>query len=158
MANGNMQGSGMMAANPQTNPQANQMPTEQNNSMPIVDGNQFQQAVANLSAESSAVLEQHLTPPVKKAMAELLGSEVIGVLKDFGPTEPTINIPVSIVSQTYPAKTIEESIEMMGQDFASKASSNMDNQQVSNQQGLGSSPAMMTEEQNNVPPAKPIMA
>jgi len=154
MANGNMQGAGMMASNPQEN----RMPMEESVGGSIVDGGRFQQAVSNLSDESSTILEQHLTPPVKKAMAELFGPEVVGVLKDFGPTEPTINIPVSIVSQTYPAKTIEESIEMMGQDFASKASSNMDNQQVSNQQGLGSSPAMMTEEQNNVPPAKPIMA
>ncbi len=154
MANGNMQGAGMMASNPQEN----RMPMEESVGGSIVDGGRFQQAVSNLSDESSTILEQHLTPPVKKAMAELFGPEVVGVLKDFGPTEPTINIPVSIVSQTYPAKTIEESIEMMGQDFASKASSSMNNQQVSNQQGLGSSPAMMTEEQNNVPPAKPIMA
>ncbi len=149
-----MQGAGMMASNPQEN----RMPMEESVGGSIVDGGRFQQAVSNLSDESSTILEQHLTPPVKKAMAELFGPEVVGVLKDFGPTEPTINIPVSIVSQTYPAKTIEESIEMMGQDFASKASSSMNNQQVSNQQGLGSSPAMMTEEQNNVPPAKPIMA
>lgn len=154
MANGNMQGKGMMASEPQTN----QMPMEEKSNMPIVNGNQFQQAVSNLSDESSAVLEQHLTPPVKKAMAELFGPEVIGVLKDFGPAEPTVNIPVSIVSQTYPATTIEESIEMMGQDFAGKVQSKSNNQQVSNQEGLGSSPAMMPEEQKDVPPATPMMA
>jgi len=157
MANGNMQGAGMMASNPQEN----RMPMEESVGGSIVDGGRFQQAVSNLSDESSTILEQHLTPPVKKAMAELFGPEVVGVLKDFGPTEPTINIPVSIVSQTYPAKTIEESIAMMGQDFASKAQSNPNpkgNPQVSNQNGLGSPDAIPAEETNNVPPAMPMMA
>ena len=143
MANGNMQGKGMMASEPQTN----QMPMEEKSNMPIVNGNQFQQAVSNLSDESSAVLEQHLTPPVKKAMAELFGPEVIGVLKDFGPAEPTVNIPVSIVSQTYPATTIEESIEMMGQDFASKGQQEIPGPP---QGGLGGAP--QGAPQTNVPP------
>ena len=103
MANGNMQGMGMMAP---PNPQTTKMPMQEKTNTPIVDGSQFREAVANLSAESSDVLEQHLTPRVKEAMAELFGPEVIEVLKDFGPTEPTVNIPVSVVSQAYPAKTI----------------------------------------------------
>tara|TARA_R100001443_G_scaffold78829_1_gene86061 strand:+ start:120 stop:581 length:462 start_codon:yes stop_codon:yes gene_type:complete len=145
MANGNMQGSGMMVA---PNPQTNEMPMQEKINTPIVDGNQFREAVANLSAESSVVLEQHLTPGVKKAMAELFGPEVVGVLKDIGPTEPTINIPVSVVSQAYPAKTIEESIQMMGQDFASKGQQNIPS---TPQGGLGGDP-MMDSPQTNVPP------
>ena len=145
MANGNMQGMGMMAP---PNPQTTKMPMQEKINTAIVDGSQFREAVANLSAESSDVLEQHLTPRVKEAMAELFGPEVIEVLKDFGPTEPTVNIPVSVVSQAYPAKTIEESIEMMGQDFASKGQQNIP---ASPQGGLGGEP-MMDSPQTNVPP------
>ena len=145
MANGNMQGMGMMAP---PNPQTTKMPMQEKINTAIVDGSQFREAVANLSAESSDVLEQHLTPRVKEAMAELFGPEVIEVLKDFGPTEPTVNIPVSVVSQAYPAKTIEESIEMMGQDFASKGQQNIP---TSPQGGLGGEP-MMDSPQTNVPP------
>ena len=145
MANGNMQGMGMMAP---PNPQTTKMPMQEKTNTPIVDGSQFREAVANLSAESSDVLEQHLTPRVKEAMAELFGPEVIEVLKDFGPTEPTVNIPVSVVSQAYPAKTIEESIEMMGQDFASKGQQNIP---TSPQGGMGGGP-MMDSPQTNVPP------
>ena len=103
MANGGMQGMGMMVS---PNTQTTKMPMQEKINTAIVDGSQFREAVANLSAESSDVLEQHLTPRVKEAMAELFGPEVIEVLKDFGPTEPTVNIPVSVVSQAYPAKTI----------------------------------------------------
>ena len=145
MANGGMQGMGMMVS---PNTQTTKMPMQEKINTAIVDGSQFREAVANLSAESSDVLEQHLTPRVKEAMAELFGPEVIEVLKDFGPTEPTVNIPVSVVSQAYPAKTIEESIEMMGQDFASKGQQNIP---TSPQGGLGGEP-MMDSPQTNVPP------
>lgn len=145
MANGGMQGMGMMVS---PNTQTTKMPMQEKINTAIVDGSQFREAVANLSAESSDVLEQHLTPRVKEAMAELFGPEVIEVLKDFGPTEPTVNIPVSVVSQAYPAKTIEESIEMMGQDFASKGQQNIP---TSPQGGLGREP-MMDSPQTNVPP------
>ena len=155
MANGGMQGMGMMVS---PNTQTTKMPMQEKINTAIVDGSQFREAVANLSAESSDVLEQHLTPRVKEAMAELFGPEVIEVLKDFGPTEPTVNIPVSVVSQAYPAKTIEESIEMMGQDFATKVENKRTDPQVSNPQGLGSSPTMKVEEQTNVPPSMPMMA
>ena len=120
-----------------------EMPTSVN-----VNLEQFQNAVTNLSAESMQTLDQHLTPGVKQDIGELFGSEVVGVLKDIGPTEPTINIPVSVVSQAYPAKTIEESIQMMGQDFASKGQQNIPS---TPQGGLGGDP-MMDSPQTNVPP------
>ena len=85
MANGGMQGMGMMVS---PNTQTTKMPMQEKINTAIVDGSQFREAVANLSAESSDVLEQHLTPRVKEAMAELFGPEVIDVLKAFGPTEP----------------------------------------------------------------------
>ena len=158
MANTNMQGTGMMADQMPNRASTPELSAQKKDIAPLVDGMQFQQAVSNLSAESSAVLEQHLTPPVKKAMAELFGPEVEAALKNFGPGEPTVNIPVSIVSQTYPAGTIEESIEMMGQDFATKVENKRTDPQVSNPQGLGSSPTMKVEEQTNVPPSMPMMA
>ena len=76
-----MQGMGMMVS---PNTQTTKMPMQEKINTAIVDGSQFREAVANLSAESSDVLEQHLTPRVKEAMAELFGPEVIEVLKDFG--------------------------------------------------------------------------
>ena len=63
MANGNMQGMGMMAPPAQ--------PMQEQASMPVVDMNSFQQSFSNLSDESNKVLEQHLTPPLKKVFAEL---------------------------------------------------------------------------------------
>ena len=135
---------GMMAKPEMEAKQINtEMPTSVN-----VNLEQFQNAVTNLSAESMQTLDQHLTPGVKQAIGELFGSEVVGVLKDIGPTEPTINIPVSVVSQAYPAKTIEESIQMMGQDFASKGQQDIPS---TPQGGLGGDP-MMDSPQTNVPP------
>ena len=145
MANGNMQGSGMMVP---PNPQTNEMPMQEKTNTSIVDGNQFREAVANLSDESSDVLEQHLTPGVKKAMAELFGPEVVQVLKDIGPTEATVNIPITTVIAVYPAGTVEESVQMMAQDFASKRKQDIPN---SPQGGLGGDP-MMDSPQTNVPP------
>ena len=60
MANGNMQGMGMMAPPAQ--------PMQEQASMPVVDMNSFQQSFSNLSDESNKVLEQHLTPPLKKPL------------------------------------------------------------------------------------------
>ena len=79
-------------------------------SMPVVDMNSFQQSFSNLSDESNKVLEQHLTPPLKKVFAELFGQEVVQVMKDIGPTEATVNVPVTTIVAVYPAATIEESI------------------------------------------------
>ena len=140
MANGNMQGMGMMAPPAQ--------PMQEQASMPVVDMNSFQQSFSNLSDESNKVLEQHLTQPLKKVFAELFGQEVVQVMKDIGPTEATVNVPVTTIVAVYPAATIEESIQMMGQDFASKAQQNIPN---SPQGGLGGGP-MMDSPQTNVPP------
>ena len=74
--------------------------------------------------------------------------KLLTVLKDIGPDEPTINIPISVVADAYPAQTIEESIQMMGQDFASKGQQNIP---ASPQGGLGGEP-MMDSPQTNVPP------
>ena len=144
MANGNMQGMGMMAKMPE----ADQMPKEEKASASIVNMDAFQTAVSNLSDKSSEVLEQHLTPPVKEAIVELFGKDVAVALQNFGPKEPTVNIPVSIVANAYPAQSIQESVQMMGQDFASKGQQNIPS---SPQGGLGREP-MMDSPQTNVPP------
>tara|TARA_R100000781_G_C3985469_1_gene95044 strand:+ start:28 stop:498 length:471 start_codon:yes stop_codon:yes gene_type:complete len=148
MANGNAQGAGMMTPPVVNEGAREQIPMEAQASASIVDINAFQQALANLSDESSIVLEQHLTPPVKEAMAELFGREIIGVLKDFGPTEPTVNIPVSVVISAYPSGNVEESVQMMAQDFASKGKQNIPSPP---QGGLGGDP-MMGSPPTNVPP------
>jgi hypothetical protein len=69
-------------------------------------------------------------------------------MKDIGPTEATVNVPITTIVAVYPAGTIEESIQMMGQDFASKAQQNIPN---APQGGLGGGP-MMDSPQTNVPP------
>ena len=114
----------------------------------VVNAEQFQNAVNNLSPDAMETLDQHLTPRVKEAIGELFGDQVKTVLKDIGPDEPTINIPISVVADAYPAQTIEESIQMMGQDFASKGKQNIP---ASPQGGLGGEP-MMDSPQTNVPP------
>ena len=114
----------------------------------VVNAEQFQNAVNNLSPDAMETLDQHLTPRVKEAIGELFGDQVKTVLKDIGPDEPTINIPISVVADAYPAQTIEESIQMMGQDFASKGQQNIP---TSPQGGLGGEP-MMDSPQTNVPP------
>ena len=114
----------------------------------VVNAEQFQNAVNNLSPDAMETLDQHLTPRVKEAIGELFGDQVKTVLKDIGPDEPTINIPISVVADAYPAQTIEESIQMMGQDFASKGQQNIP---ASPQGGLGGEP-MMDSPQTNVPP------
>ena len=114
----------------------------------VVNAEQFQNAVNNLSPDAMETLDQHLTPRVKEAIGELFGDQVKAVLKDIGPDEPTINIPISVVADAYPAQTIEESIQMMGQDFASKGQQNIP---AAPQGGLGGEP-MMDSPQTNVPP------
>ena len=114
----------------------------------VVNAEQFQNAVNNLSPDAMETLDQHLTPRVKEAIGELFGDQVKTVLKDIGPDEPTINIPISVVADAYPAQTIEESIQMMGQDFASKGQQNIP---ASPQGELGGEP-MMDSPQTNVPP------
>ena len=114
----------------------------------VVNAEQFKNAVNNLSPDAMETLDQHLTPRVKEAIGELFGDQVKTVLKDIGPDEPTINIPISVVADAYPAQTIEESIQMMGQDFASKGQQNIP---ASPQGGLGGEP-MMDSPQTNVPP------
>ena len=114
----------------------------------VVNAEQFQNAVNNLSPDAMETLDQHLTPRVKEAIGELFGDQVKTDLKDIGPDVPTINIPISVVADAYPAQTIEESIQMMGQDFASKGQQNIP---ASPQGGLGGEP-MMDSPQTNVPP------
>ena len=135
-----MQGAGMMAPAAQ--------PMREQTSMPVIDINAFQQSFSNLSDKSNKVLGQHLTPPLKEAFAELFGQEVVQVLKDIGPTEATVNIPITTVIAVYPAGSVEESVQMMAQDFASKTKQNIPS---SPQGGLGGEP-MMDSPQTNVPP------
>ena len=145
MANGDMQGMGMMAKMPQ----ADQMPKQEQAAASIVNMDAFQKSVSNLSDKSSKVLEQHLTPPVKEAIVELFGRDVAVALKDFGPKEPTVNIPVSAVVSAYPSGNVEDSVQMMAQDFKSKAQQNIPS---SPQGGLGGEP-MKASPQTNVPPS-----
>ena len=112
---------------------------------------QFTKALNTLDQSDIEALDTHLTPVVKKAITKLLGSGVGKVIEQLGPNEPTVNVPVSVVASVYPAENIEESIEMMGRDFASKGQQNIPS---SPQGGLGGEP-MMASPQTNVPP-KPM--
>jgi hypothetical protein len=133
-----------MMARPQV---ANTMEPKESTPMAI-NAEQFQAAVNNLSPDAMQTLDQHLTPRVKDAIGELFGQEVKNVLQDIGPDEPTVNIPVSVIANAYPAQTVEKSIEMMGKDFASKGQQNIP---ASPQGGIGGEP-MMDSPQTNVPP------
>jgi len=133
-----------MMARPEVSPEQMDMPTSQGMN---IDVQQFQSAVSNLSPESMQALDQHLTPKVKEAIAELFGNDIAASLQEIGPEEPTINIPVSVVASAYPAETIEDSVAMMGQDFASKGQQEIPS---SPQGGLGGAP--QGAPQTNVPP------
>ena len=109
---------------------------------------EFKNAVDNLSPEADLTLEQHLTPAVKGAIGELFGPEIMQMVQDIGPEQPTVSLPVSVVADAYPADTIEQSIQMMEQDFRSKAQADIPS---SPQGGLGGEP-MKASPQTNVPP------
>ena len=145
MANGNMQGMGMMA------PGA--MPTQNTSPRINIEPQQLKQAADNLSPETKEILEQHLTPGLKIALSELLGTDVSNTLAEIGPEEPTVNIPVSIIAGAYPAENIETSIQMMGKDFASKRKNNIP---ASPQGEMGGEP-MMASPQTNVPPKPTVV-
>lgn len=112
---------------------------------------EFQNAVQNLSPEALQALDKHLTPSVKQALGELLGSEVVETVKNIGPAEPTVSVPLSVVAKAYPAKEVTESIKMMEQDFMSKAKQTGNDIPISPQGGLGGEP-MKASPQTNVPP------
>ena len=114
---------------------------------------EFKNAVDNLSPEADLALEQHLTPAVKAAIGELFGPEIMQMVQDIGPEQPTISLPVSVVASAYPADSIEQSIQMMEQDFRSKAQTDIPD---SPQGGLGGAPEGAP--QTNVPPSTPMMA
>ena len=75
------------------------------------------------------------------------------MVQDIGPEQPTISLPVSVVASAYPADSIEQSIQMMEQDFRSKAQAGIPD---SPQGGLGGAPEGAP--QTNVPPSTPMMA
>jgi hypothetical protein len=124
------------------------MPTQNTSPRINIEPQQLKQAADNLSPETKEILEQHLTPGLKIALSELLGTDVSNTLAEIGPEEPTVNIPVSIIAGAYPAENIETSIQMMGKDFASKRKNNIP---ASPQGEMGGGP-MMDSPQTNVPP------
>ena len=73
MANGNMQGMGMMAQPNRMAVQEKTMPNRVEG--PVVNVEAFKQKLETLSVKSRNTLEQHLTPTVKTAMAEIFGKE-----------------------------------------------------------------------------------
>ena len=113
-----------------------------------VNPEEFKNALSNLSVPAAQALQQHLTPSVKNAMAELLGGQVAEILKDRGPDQPTVSIPVSVIATVYPADNIEQSIKMMEEDFKSKGQQDIPS---APQGGLGGAP-MTDAPQTNVPP------
>ena len=145
MANGNMQGMGIMT--PTVSPAQDSLPKLN------IEPQQLKQAADNLSPETKEILDQHLTPGLKIALSELLGTDVSNTLAEIGPEEPTVNIPVSIIAGAYPAENIETSIQMMGKDFASKRQKNIP---ASPQGEMGGEP-MMASPQTNVPPKPTVV-
>ena len=111
-------------------------------------------AMQNLSPQAMQALDMHLTPAVKQALGELLGSEVAGMVQDIGPNQPTISIPISVIASAYPTEggDIKESIRMMEEDFRSKAGQGQQEIPSSPQGGLGGAP--MGAPPTNVPPVE----
>jgi len=120
-----------------------------------ISAQDFQMAIEQLDGQTIAALDAHLTPIIKEAMGQLLGPEILPVLEPLGPDEPTINVPVSVIASAYPSDSIENSIEMMQQDMASKGQQEIPS---SPQGGLGGTPAQAEVPQTNVPPSIPMMA
>ena len=114
---------------------------------------EFKNAVDNLSPEADLALEQHLTPAVKAAIGELFGPEIMQMVQGIGPEQPTVSLPLGIIADAYPADDIKQSIQMMEQDFRSKAQADIPD---SPQGGLGGAPEGAP--QTNVPPSTPMMA
>ena len=120
-----------------------------------ISAQDFQMAIEQLDGQTIAALDAHLTPIIKEAMGQLLGPEILPILEPLGPDEPTINVPVSVIATAYPSDSIENSIEMMQQDMASKGQQEIPS---SPQGGLGGAPAQAEVPQTNVPPSIPMMA
>ena len=112
-----------------------------------INPQEFQNAIQNLSPAAMQALDMHLTPSVKQALGELLGPAVVEIVQDIGPAEPTVSLPVSVIASAYPADDIKQSIQMMEQDFRSKAQADIPD---SPQGGLGGAPEGAP--QTNVPP------
>ena len=112
-----------------------------------INPQEFQNAIQNLSPAAMQALDMHLTPSVKQALGELLGPAVVEIVQDIGPAEPTVSLPVSVIASAYPADDIKQSIQMMEQDFRSKAQPDIPD---SPQGGLGGAPEGAP--QTNVPP------
>tara|TARA_R110002012_G_C11466254_1_gene593432 strand:- start:51 stop:479 length:429 start_codon:yes stop_codon:yes gene_type:complete len=135
-----------LMANPQQTPmQGSKQPQPIN-----VNPQEFQNAMQNLTPQAMQALDMHLTPAVKQALGELLGSEVAAMVQDIGPDQPTISLPISVIASAYPAETIEDSIQLMENDFKSKAGSAPQNIPGPPQGGLGGAP--MEAPPTNVPP------
>ncbi len=120
-----------------------------------ISAQDFQMALQQLDDESIRALDSHLTPIMKEIIGELLGPEIVSILEPIGPDEPTINVPVSVIATAYPSDSIENSIEMMQQDMASKGQQEIP---APPQGGLGGAPAQAEVPQTNVPPSIPMMA
>lgn len=143
---------GMMAPEQSMMPEQEMAPSK---SM-AVNPEEFSMALQNASEETIQTLEQHLTPPLKAAFGELFGTEITNMLNNFGPDQPTINIPVSVIATAYPSESIQDSISLMKDDLASKAQNDIPRPPTG---GLGEPPATPAEDsQTNVPPSMPMMA
>ena len=136
-----MQGMGIMP--PTVSPAQDSLPKLN------IEPQQLKQAADNLSPETKEILDQHLTPGLKIALSELLGTDVSNTLAEIGPEEPTVNIPVSIIAGAYPSDNVQDSVRMMAQDFKSKTQQSIPS---SPQGGLGGEP-MKASPQTNVPPS-----
>jgi len=137
----------MPAGQPETPMQGGGQPQPVN-----VNPQEFQNAIQNLSPQAMQALDMHLTPAVKQALGELLGSEIAEIVQDIGPDQPTISIPISVIASAYPTEggDIQQSIQMMEEDFRSKAGQGQQEIPRSPQGGLGGAP--MGAPPTNVPP------
>tara|TARA_R110000803_G_scaffold193395_1_gene256331 strand:- start:1074 stop:1529 length:456 start_codon:yes stop_codon:yes gene_type:complete len=115
-----------------------------------INAQEFQNAMQNLSPPAMQALDMHLTPAVKQALAELLGPEVSEVIQDIGPDQPTVSLPLSVIASAYPADDIQQSIQMMEEDFKSKAGPSPQEIPGPPEGGLGGAPTGAPP--TNVPP------
>ena len=78
-------------------------------------GNPMGGQTEQMGGADDAVLDMHLTEDVKRAL-QAKGIDITAVM-DRGPKEPVIVLPISIIMQSYPGESPEDSMQQFVQDM-----------------------------------------
>jgi len=105
-----------------------------------------------LDEEIIQILETKLTPSMRRALGMMLGPEIESMLQNIGLQEPQHLVPQSVIVNSFPAQTTEESIAMFDQSLIDAGGAPELQQDISGPPvgGLGGMPEGIP--QTNVPP------